>query len=214
MTEGTGKSAQAYKAIETMILYGDVAPNSLVSEAQLMKMTGLGRTPVREALQQLSRNRLVDIYPSKGVLVQGVSVEEQLRILETRRALEVLAVRLACKRATDDERQAMTRMATFLSRNRLDIRDYIGTVTETHDLIVAGAHNDYLTVAMAPLQGLSRRFWISRLQDKSREIETGSNLHVSILEAIISCDSAAAEQASRDLNDYLVNFALDSIGGK
>mgnify|MGYP003148159715 CR=1 FL=1 len=214
MVESTGKSAQAYKAIEAMILSGEVAPNSLVSEAQLMKMTGLGRTPVREALQQLSRNRLVEIYPSKGVLVPGVSVEEQLRILETRRALEVLAVSLACKRATEEERQAMTKMATFLSQNRLELPDYIGTVTETHDLIVSGAHNDHLTAAMAPLQGLSRRFWISRLQDKSREIEIGSNLHVSILEAIISQNSAAAEQASRDLNDYLVNFALDSIGRK
>lgn len=214
MVESTGKSAQAYKAIEAMILSGEVAPNSLVSEAQLMKMTGLGRTPVREALQQLSRNRLVEIYPSKGVLVPGVSVEEQLRILETRRALEVLAVSLACKRATEEERQAMTKMATFLSQNRLELPDYIGTVTETHDLIVSGAHNDHLTAAMAPLQGLSRRFWISRLQGKSREIEIGSNLHVSILEAIISQNSAAAEQASRDLNDYLVNFTLDSIGRK
>lgn len=214
MSESTVKSAQAYQAIEGRILSGEIAPNSFVSEAQLMKMIGLGRTPVREALQQLSRNRLVEIYPSKGVLVPGVSVEEQLKILETRRALEVLAVSLACKRATDEERQAMTRMASFLSQNQLEIHDYIGTVTETHNLIVSGAHNDHLTVAMAPLQGLSRRFWISRLQDMSREIETGSKLHVSILKAIVSQNSSAAEQASRDLNDYLVNFALESIGGK
>ncbi|WP_281969116.1 GntR family transcriptional regulator [Roseovarius nanhaiticus] len=214
MTEEPRKAAQAYKAIEAMILYGEVAPNSLVSEAQLMRQTGLGRTPVREALQQLSRNRLVEIYPSKGVLVPRVSVEEQLRILETRRVLEVLAVRLACERSTEEERQRMASMATFLSRHEPEIREYIGTLTETHDLIVAGAHNEYLTMAMAPLQGLSRRFWISRLTDGPREIRIGSKLHIMTLKAIVAQDSAAAEKASRDLNDYLVNFALDSISGK
>ncbi|MER3355869.1 MAG: GntR family transcriptional regulator [Hoeflea sp. D1-CHI-28] len=214
MSQEPGKAAQAYKAIETMILYGEIAANSLISEAQLMRLTGLGRTPVREALQQLSRNRLVEIYPSKGVLVPRVSVEEQLRILETRRVLEVLAVRLACERATQEERQRMSDMATFLSRIEPEIREYIGTLTETHDLIVAGAHNDYLTMAMAPLQGLSRRFWISRLKDRTREIRIGSKLHIQTLKAIVAQDSASAEKASQDLNDYLINFALDSIRGK
>ena len=211
MNEANGKAAMAYKAIETMILYEEIVPDSLVSEAQLMKLTGLGRTPVREALQQLSRNRLVEIYPNKGVLVPRVSVEAQLRILETRRVLEVLAVQLACERATDEERHKMSDMVSFLSRNKLEIREYIGTVSDTHDLIVTGAHNDYLTTAMAPLQGLSRRFWISRLKDKHHEITTGSALHIAILEAIVAQNADAGEQASRELNDYLVNFALKSI---
>ena len=211
MNAATGKAAKAYKAIESMILYEEILPDSLVSEAQLMDATGFGRTPVREALQQLSRNRMVEIYPSRGVLIPRVSVEAQLRILEARRVLEVLAVTLACERATDGERKSMSDLATYLSENQLAIRDYIGTVTETHELIVTGAHNEFLTTAMAPLQGLSRRFWIGRLKDRRREIDTGSELHTAILKSISEQNVEAAETASKALNNYLVKFALKSI---
>lgn len=64
--EGEGKAAQAYHRIERMIVFQQVAPGALISEATLMEQTGLGRTPVREALQQLARNRMVEIYPNKG----------------------------------------------------------------------------------------------------------------------------------------------------
>jgi DNA-binding GntR family transcriptional regulator len=59
-----GKAAQAYRAIERMIVSQEIPPGSLASESSLMEKTGLGRTPVREALQQLARNRMVEIHPN------------------------------------------------------------------------------------------------------------------------------------------------------
>ena len=91
-----GKAGQAYQRIEQLIVSEELAPGNLVSEAVLMEKTGLGRTPIREALQQLARNRMVEIHPNRGVLIPPASVEAQLRMLEVRRVLEALAVRLAC----------------------------------------------------------------------------------------------------------------------
>lgn len=54
-SEPQNKSDQAFVEIERMIVLGEIAPGSLVSEKQLMELTGLGRTPVREAVQRLSR---------------------------------------------------------------------------------------------------------------------------------------------------------------
>ncbi len=210
--ESQGKAAQAYRDIERMIVFQELQPGALVSEAVLMDKTGLGRTPVREALQRLSRNRMVEIHPNKGVLVPPNSVEAELRMLELRRVLEALAVRLACRHATAPERQQMKVMAQRLTTvDGFSLREYAETVKGTHDLIANGSHNEYLADAMAPLQGLSRRFWFSRVVDEQAEIKAGSQLHIAILQAILGRDADAAETASRELNDYLVDFTYAAV---
>lgn len=206
-----GKAAQAYRTIEKMIVFQEIEPGALVSEAMLMEKVGLGRTPVREALQQLARNRMVEIHPNRGVLIPPTSVEAQLRMLELRRALEALAVRLACERANAEQRSSMQSMIELLESTTFGLKDYAETVKGTHELIVNGAHNDYLADAMAPLQGLSRRFWFTHVVDEEAEIKTGAHLHVAILNAILAKDPDAAEASSHHLNDYLVEFSYHSL---
>ena len=176
-----------------------------------MEETGLGRTPVREALQTLARNRLVEIHPHKGILIPPTSVESELRMLELRRVMEVLAVRLACERSTAQERREMRVMVDHLESGLFSLRTYAETVKDTHQIIVAGAHNSYLADAIAPLQVLSRRFWVTHVRDEAGEISTASRWHQTILNAIISGDSDGAETASLGLNAYLVNFALATL---
>jgi DNA-binding GntR family transcriptional regulator len=207
-----GKAAQAYREIERLIVFQEIPPGSLASESMLMERTGLGRTPVREALQQLARNRMVEIHPNKGVLIPATSVEAQLRMLELRRVLEALAVRLACHRATSGIRQQMTDMVDLLAQDAFTLEAYAETVKDTHQLIVAGAANDYLSDAMAPLQGLSRRFWFTHVVDHQAEITAGSKLHTEILQAILERDPDTAEAASHALNDYLVDFSYAALG--
>jgi DNA-binding GntR family transcriptional regulator len=194
-----------------MIVSQEIPPGSLASESLLMEKTGLGRTPVREALQQLARNRMVQIHPNKGVLIPPASVEAQLRLLELRRVLEVLAVRLACQRATETIRTRMADMLAVLGEDAFTLEEYAETIKDTHDLIVAAAANDYLADAMAPLQGLSRRFWFTHVVDTQTEITAGSKLHTKILQAILDRDPDAAETASLALNDYLVDFAYAAL---
>ncbi|HET6624960.1 MAG TPA: GntR family transcriptional regulator [Nocardioidaceae bacterium] len=211
MTE-QGKAATAYREIERMIVFQEIAPGSLVSEAMIMKQTGLGRTPIREALQRLARNRMVEIHPNRGVLIPPTSVEAQLKLLELRRVLEGLAVRLACQRAKAPQREAMLGMVDLLRKaDSFTLKEYAETVKGTHDLIVEAANNEYLADAMAPLQGLSRRFWFTHVVDESAEIKAGATLHSAILTAIIDRDEDAAERCSYELNDYLVDFSYSSI---
>lgn len=206
-----GKAEEAYHKIERMIVFRDLDPGSLVSEALLMERTGVGRTPVREALQRLARNRMVEIHANKGVLIPPISIEAQLRMLELRRVLEAFAVRLGSHRADSRDRAGMQLMVDRLSRETFTLMAYVETVKETHDLIIAGAHNEYLAETMAPLQGLSRRFWYTHVVDEETEIKTGANLHIAILQAILGRDADAAEAASHDLNDYLVSFSYATL---
>lgn len=141
MAESEGKGARAYREIERMIVFGEVRPGALISESEMMARTLLGRTPVREALQQLARDRMVEIHPNKGVLVPAVSVDDQLRQLELRRALELLAVRLACTRASKPQRDAIHQLVAELERGGYTMRTFVDAIKDTHGLIASAAHN-------------------------------------------------------------------------
>jgi DNA-binding GntR family transcriptional regulator len=210
--ETTNKSDEAYARIEEMITFQDLPPGQLVSEAMLADLTALGRTPVREALQRLAREGMVEIHASRGILVAPISVESQLDLLEIRRSLEELAVRLAARRSDPDQRKAMLELAQALSEFRGDdYRAFGPLLRQSHGLIAAAADNPYLPVAMAPLQGLSRRFWFANLRDVAADLRTGADKHIAILRAIHKQDAERAARASLSLNDYLVEFAHRTV---
>lgn len=194
-----------------MIVLGEIAPGSLVSEKQLMELTGLGRTPVREAVQRLSRERLLEIHPNRGVLVPPTSVEAQLKLLELRRILEPFAVRVAASRATDSQRQAARELAEDVVSGDKTVTDFSNFLRKAHALVVAATHNEYIEVAMAPLQGLSRRFWFGHLSDPVEELRRAAQLHHDILAAIAAGNAEAANGASLALSDYLFEFAYATL---
>ncbi|MFN3004408.1 GntR family transcriptional regulator [Mycolicibacterium wolinskyi] len=212
--EPQNKSDQAFIEIERMIVLGDIAPGSLVSEKQLMELTGLGRTPVREALQRLSRERLVEIHPNRGVLVPATSIEVQLKLLELRRTLEPFAVRLAASRATDDQRRTARELADDVIGGGKSVGEFSVFLRSAHALVVAATHNEFVDAAMAPLQGLSRRFWFGHLGNVADDLGRAARLHHDILAAIADGDADTAHAASIALNDYLFEFAYATLPGR
>ncbi|MCC2673791.1 MAG: transcriptional regulator, GntR family [Ramlibacter sp.] len=206
-----GKAGQAYHDIEQLIVSEALEPGTLVSESLLMEKTGLGRTPIREALQQLARNRMVEIHPNRGVLIPPASVESQLRMLEVRRVLEALAGRLACHNANGADRARMEDMVHRLTGAPMPLAEYADALKDTHQMVATAGHNEYLADAMAPLHGLSRRFWLAHIQHRPDEIVRGAAHNLAILRAILAREPDAAEQACLALNDYLVQFAYSTI---
>ena len=102
---------QAYVALEEMICTLRLEPGEVLSEGALSQTLGIGRTPVREALQRLAREGLVTVLPRRGILVSEFNIGKQLRMLEVRRELERLMVRSAASRATADERTRFAAIA-------------------------------------------------------------------------------------------------------
>ncbi|KAA9156577.1 GntR family transcriptional regulator [Amycolatopsis acidicola] len=206
------KADQAYDVLERMITFQELPPGSLVSEARLMERTGLGRTPVREALQRLARERMVEIHPSQGVFVASTSIEAQLKVLELRRSLEELAVRLAAHRATTAQRDGILELAEVLAGFDGDDPEEFGDLLkQTHTVIVDASHNEFISLAMAPLQGLSRRFWFAHLREPKSELRAAADLHGDILRAICHGDETKASEASLKLNDYLTDFTYRTL---
>ena len=102
--EAQSLSDRAYYAIRELIVTLELAPGSIVSERELQDRLGVGRTPVREALQRLENERLVEVYPRRGIFVSNVNVLDLAVLSEVRTVLEGFGARLAAERATESDR--------------------------------------------------------------------------------------------------------------
>jgi DNA-binding GntR family transcriptional regulator len=151
----------AYAHLEEMIVTLKLAPGRTVSEGELSVLTGIGRTPIREALQRLAREKLVSILPRRGIVVTEINVGSQLRLLEVRRELERLIARSAARRATDAERDRFREIARLFEKSAREDNDvaFMRTDREFNTLCSAASHNDFAAGAMSLMHSLSRRFW-------------------------------------------------------
>ncbi|KEA51307.1 GntR family transcriptional regulator [Mangrovibacter sp. MFB070] len=211
MNQTANKTDQAYEAIEDMIIFQELAPGSMVSEAQLMELTGFGRSPVRDALQRLAADRLVEIYPYKGVFIPAISVEVQFKVLELRRVVGEFAVRLATRRGSNLQKKEMLSLAEeFESITTVDdMRQFGKLLKHTYSLIGEAAQNEYLQPSLSPLQGLSSRFWFSQLAPgKEVELIKASRLNATMLRDICHGDEERAAEASKNVNDYFTEFTF------
>lgn len=206
--ESVSLSERAYREIELRIVALQLEPGSLISENSLAEELGLGRSPVREALRRLERERLVEIHPRRGAIVTSIDVMRILELFEVRRPLENLVARAGALRATEQERQQMRAYAVELQESSQDSDPLklLRIHRRVRHLEVSAAHNKVLESTLALLHGLSRRFWFAYV-GHSRDFEQGTRHHVNMLEAIARGDADDAQKYSMMLLDYLESLA-------
>lgn len=205
-------SNQAYEKIEELIVTMSLMPGSPVSEAKLSTMLNIGRTPIREAMQRLSREHLVSILPKRGIFIADLNPQKQLRVLETRRELERLICKKAAKRATPDERKEFERIAKDFRRAQKEKNEklFLKVDKELNDLTVIAAKNEYAGSAMASLHGMSRRFWFGNFHH-IENISDIAALHAAVAEAISKGKELEAGKALDKLVDYVEEFTKKTL---
>ncbi|HLG09532.1 MAG TPA: GntR family transcriptional regulator [Gaiellaceae bacterium] len=190
-------SDQAYYRIRELIVTLELPPGSLVSERELMEQLGLGRTPVREALRALARERLVDVYPRRGMFVSPVDVGDLAGLSEVRVALEGQAARLAAERATDAERAETANLLEELNGSAADDeRTLIDLDQRLHRHVYRCAHNPFLETTLNEYYMLTLRIWFLAL-DRVVRLGDAIQEHRELLEAIRDRDPARAEDVMR-----------------
>ena len=127
---------QAYYAIREWIVTLDLAPGSVVNERELMGRLGLGRTPVREALRDLAREQLVDVFPRRGMFVSGVDVGDIAGLSEVRLVLETEAARLGAERRNETDLEETAVLLEELARSTRTVSESAARARE------AGAFRD------------------------------------------------------------------------
>ncbi|RYE70623.1 MAG: GntR family transcriptional regulator [Hyphomicrobiales bacterium] len=97
----------AYRRLEEAIVTLSLRPGAVLTEAQMIELVGVGRTPVREALIRLAQQGLVEILPRKGVAVTAIDAIDVMAALDAREVLERLIAAEAARRAGPSERSAI-----------------------------------------------------------------------------------------------------------
>lgn len=205
-------TSQAYECIEEMIVKLELRPGSAISEAELSARLGIGRTPVREALQRLAREHLVQILPQRGVLVSELDIKRQLRLLEVRREVERLVARFAARRATDAERKQFSELARefFACARSRDQARFMRADKAFNELSVRVARNEFAASAMSLMHGLSRRFWFLHHR-QSDDTQLMAELHGRLARAIAEADEEGAAKALDALIDHIVEFTRSTV---
>ena len=205
-------SERAYTDLEELIVTLKLPPGAAVSEAALSQQLGIGRTPIREALQRLAREHLVRILPRRGIIVSAIDIQAQMRLLELRREVERLIARCASRRASVDEKKRFIALADAIDRcaERNDAVGFMRCDRNLNDLCVAAARNEYIVVTMSAMSSLSRRFWFLHYR-QAADLPLTARLHAALARAIGAGDEAGAMAASDRLIDTIEEFTRATV---
>jgi DNA-binding GntR family transcriptional regulator len=189
---------QAYFEIKRRINRLEYRPGTYLNEAQITRQLNIGRTPVHQALDRLMLEGLVQVIPRKGVVVQSISLNEVLSILEVRLLNELYCVELAVERATMLEvarLQEIVRNASALTRSR-DREKLMDGDRQFHRQITDSARNPVLADLLKMLHERSLRFWFIAFGD-DLQLHRIDDEHRAIAAALARRDKSDAVAAMR-----------------
>jgi DNA-binding GntR family transcriptional regulator len=195
--ESASLSDRAAHRIRELIVSLELPPGAPISERELMERLGLGRTPVREALRTLAQEKLVEVYPRRGIVVAPVDVGDLASLSEARIALESFAARCAAKRATPADRALARALLDELpdSASAHDERALIELDQRIHRHVRC-AHNPFIESTLNEYYVLTLRIWFLAL-DRVARLDDAVTEHRELLEAICDADPVRAETVMR-----------------
>lgn len=192
----TRKSIEIAEALEALILSGEFAQGELLNELELATRFDVSRTPVREALLNLSTSGLVELQRGKGAVVVGISLDTLFEAYEVLANSLGFACALAAERMTPLERAGLRTIVSEMQQNTGEEQRerYIVLDEQLHDAILDGAKNAILSREVhACKRRISAIRYISMRSHKS--VEHIVPELVRVVDAIESRDSNAARDA-------------------
>lgn len=188
--------SEVYRILRQEIIDGTLEPGTRLLENDLVQRLNVSRTPIREALNQLSKEGLVEIIPRKGTYVRRWTLEEALEILLLREVLEGLAARLATEHLSD---QDLERLEDHLESFRRGEINYPESDRRFHQDIVTACGMKRLQELIRNLQDSMQMIKALRASFESpQRIEQSLAEHRRIIEALRSGDPDQVERAMRD----------------
>ncbi len=186
-------AARAFDEIRRMIIRLELAPGDIVSESVLQRRLGIGRTPIREALQRLAREHFITVIPRRGMFVSAIDVGELSMLYETRSIMEPYAARLAAVRGTTDDWDEMAAVLAETERPGTTAEELLDHDRRCHEIIWRAAGNRFLTDTLDMLYAQSDRLWhmyLSDVADMEHAVDEHETIHTALVER--DADRAAA----------------------
>lgn len=189
-------------AVTAAIVERRLMPGTKLVEQQIADIFKVSRTVVRQALNQLSRDRLVQLEPARGAFVRQPSVQEAREVFEVRAMLESAMVRELCARITEAQLAELRDhlAAEVAAVTRSDVSGRTRLLADFHVILAQMLGNATLAELLGDL--LSRSQLISLMYQSSHSAEHSQAEHVAIVDALARRD---AEAAVALMTDHLGN---------
>ena len=202
----------AYHRLEEKIVLLEFSPGAVVTEKELAESIGLGRTPVREAIQQLAMAGLLTVLPRRGIKVSDLDACSVLRLLEVNRGLDALVARSSAMRATAEQRLEFSRLAEEFDdiADRNDIAGQIRVDGEFNNLCMLAMGNEHANKMRRLLQPMLRRFWFAHIK-KAGDTRMPSRMHGQAARAVAEGNEDKAVDAFTRIIDYDRSFVQSII---
>lgn len=196
---------RAYEATKDLILTGQLAAGTLLSEGEIAERLDISRTPVREAFLRLEAEDLLRLIPKRGAIVVAVPATEAADILDIRFALETAAVRRLAERSPaalpgQQDAELMAQMEGLLAEQaefaeRRDIGRFAEVDERFHRSIVTASGNAIADRFYATLGDRQRRMVIGAVVPRPERLASLVREHRALMELVRARDLAGFEAA-------------------
>lgn len=185
-----------FKTLRQAILTGELKPGERLMEIHLADRLGVSRTPIREAIRKLELEGLVVMIPRKGAQVAKITEKNLKDVLEVRRALDTLAVRLACKRMDDTYKKQLREACDEFAKvvKCSNTKDITEADVRFHDIINQSTGNDRLIQLVNNLAEQMYRYRLEYIKDAAYHNRLIDE-HEEIYNAIMEQDEERAAKA-------------------
>ncbi len=207
LTTGPTLSDQAYRALREYITTGALKPGQRLTERGLAEDLGVSPTPVREALQRLEHERLIERDAVRAIRVADPSVARLRELSLIEAALRGVAARLAAERATAAEVEAIVTacdraeaLADARDWDEARVREILEVTRGFHRLIDEAAHTQTLIDMISTATAFDWAFrlkWAVESHQDAASLHRSLEQHRRVAAAIEARDAAAAEEAMR-----------------
>lgn len=185
-----------YQTIKQGIAERTLLPGTQLKESDLVEKLGVSRTPIRDALNQLHRDGMVELVPHKGAYVKNWTREEVVEILILREVLEGLAARLAAERLTDKD---IRRLEQYFEDYAAGLVDYAQADERFHADLIRACGSTRLVGLIRNLSDNLQMLDMRRVNFSfPGRIKESLAEHRRIIEAFKAGDGELAEKRARE----------------
>lgn len=192
-----------FNTLRDAILTGELKPGEHLMEIQLAERLGVSRTPVREAIRKLELEGFAVMVPRKGAEVANITEKNLKDVLEVRKALEELAVRLTCERMKPDDLGKLEKQNERFEEalKKANLTEWVQEDIKFHDIIYAAADNDRLNQILNNLRQQMYRYRREYLKNKENHEEVVRE-HNEIIKAL---QEKKSDEAARVIKKHIDN---------
>lgn len=189
----------AYERLQEALTHANLEPGDPLSETRISKALGISRTPVREALQQLAQEGLVQIIPGRAITVAAPSMQDIFDAIHVRELLEPEVVRLAAEAMPPKEREALRDLTEAMEQAARagDRANWSKIDMKWHEILNSSCPNRLL--GQMAMQARNRIYKVGADNHVTDQyLIDGTLEHKQVVEAILSGDGKTAEQLMRE----------------